>query len=304
MKKLDITWDGVTDPTGYLFSFAKALSRAVQASPWHEYAEDIIATSGFAFRMWVAEDMCPSATSIWKWDDQKPWVESGGIACSYVGRVWGQEDIEEQKRLEAIEVIKRSIDQGIPAVVWDIGVPEWGLVTGYDDKRETFVTLAINLSEGGMAYDTLGKREIPILSALTVTGTTGKPRGEILKDTIKLALGHLRGEEWCDNAKGLSAYPAILKFLEKGLDPEDSWTTEYCLGTYAALKYHGWKYFEKEKQEPLAELYQAVYQSWQEAFTVKTNEDIRQTAARERIAEALASAYRHEQEAVKVMEKY
>ncbi len=30
MKKLNITWEDVTDPTGYLFSFAKSLACAVK----------------------------------------------------------------------------------------------------------------------------------------------------------------------------------------------------------------------------------------------------------------------------------
>lgn len=39
MKTLNVTWDGIQDPTGYLFSFAKSLSCAVKHSPWPEYAE-------------------------------------------------------------------------------------------------------------------------------------------------------------------------------------------------------------------------------------------------------------------------
>ena len=33
MKKMNITWDGIYDSTGYLFSFAKALFCAVKNSP-------------------------------------------------------------------------------------------------------------------------------------------------------------------------------------------------------------------------------------------------------------------------------
>jgi len=107
MKKLKINWNGVYDSTGYLFSFAKSLSCAIKNSPWAEYAEDIIATSGFAFRMWVSADLCPSATSIWQFDMQKPWVENGGLSYEYVGRYWGQDDIEEERRLQAIANIKK-----------------------------------------------------------------------------------------------------------------------------------------------------------------------------------------------------
>jgi hypothetical protein len=300
MKKLDITWDGVSDPTGYLFSFAKALACAVQNSSWHDKAEDIIATSGFAFRMWVAVDLCPSATSIWDFDSQKPWVENGGLTCEYVGRYWGQDDIEEQKRLEAIAIIKKSIDNGIPAIAWDIGVPEWGLVTGYDDAAQMFSVLAVS-GEGEMPYDALGRRELPLLSVLTITGASDKSQKEILKDTMKLAARHLQGNEWCDNAKGLAAYPALISHFEAEFNPDVSWNMEYYLGTFGALKYFAWKYFEKTGQMQLAALYKAVYDAWQEAFRVKTSEDISLADEREKIAVLLAHAYENETQAVEVM---
>ncbi len=300
MKKLNITWDGVTDSTGYLFSFAKSLACAVKNSPWEGCSEDIIATSGFAFRMWVSEDLCPSATSIWSFDDQKPWTENGGLICNYVGRYWGQDDIEEERRLEAIAIIKESIDSGVPAVSWDIGVPEWGLIIGYDDDTQKFLTLAIN-GEGEMSYNLLGKRELPILSVLTINGKSEKSQEDILKDTMKLAVSHLKGEEWCDNAKGLEAYQTLIKHFEAEFNPDISWNLEYFLGTYGELKYYAWKYFEKMEQTPLASIYESVYLAWKEAFRIKTSEDILNQEVRVKIAALLKGAHENEVKAVEIM---
>ena len=300
MKKLSITWDGIPDQTGYLFSFAKALSCALKNSPWHEYSEDIIASSGFAFRMWVAADLCPSATSVWSFDSQKPWVESGGLTCGYAGRYWGQDDIEEQKRLEAIDIIKKSIDNGVPAVSWDIGVPEWGLINGYDDEAQMFSVLALS-GDGEMPYAALGKRELPLLSVLTVTGISGKPKESVLTDTMRLAVRHLQGEDWCDNAQGLEAYPALISHFETDFNPDISWNMEYYLGTYGALKYFAWKYFEKYGQEQLAGIYKAVFDAWLQAFKIKTSEDISQAGVKEKIAVLLKSAYEDEKRALGVM---
>ena len=311
MPKLNVSWENIPDPTGYLFSFAKALSCAIKHSPWAEHAEDIIATSGFAFRMWVSADLCPSATSIWSFDSQKPWVENGGFTCDYVGRYWGQDDIEKQKRLEAISIIKKSIDNGIPAISWDIGVPEWGLITGYDDETQIFSTLAINASQADptsaaydetqMPYDTLGKRELPLLSVLTITGASGKSKEKILKDTMKIAVEHLTSMEWCENAKGLDAYPALIKHFEGEFNPDTSWNMEYFLGTYSGLKYYAWRYFEKIKQKQLAEIYKSIYDSWYRAFQIKTSEDASDPAAMGKISSLLKSAHESEIQAVNIM---
>lgn len=303
MKRLDVSWDGVYDSTGYLFSFAKSLACAVKNSPWAEGAEDLVASSGFAFRMWVSPDLCPSATSIWDFEGQKPWVENGGFTCGYVGRYWGQENLEEQRRLEAVELIKRSIDSGIPAVAWDIGVPEWGLITGYDDQREKLAYLSITGEAGKMPYQELGKREVPILSVLTVTGKTDKAPEDILRDTKRLAVQHLTGGEWCDNAKGLAAYPALIRHFEADFNPDLSWNMEYFLGTFGALKYYAWKYLEKMGEKELADLYREVDQAWQEAFAIKKGEDLSQPEVRNRIAQLLSGAHQKEIQAVELMSK-
>lgn len=311
-KHLNISWDGVQDSTGYLFSFAKALSTAVKNSPYSEKAEDIVATSGFAFRMWVNTDLCPSATSIWGFDSQKPWVENGGLTCDYVGRYWGQEHIEKEKQLEAIKNIKASIDSNIPAISWDIGVPEWGLITGYDDDTQMFSTLAINTEKADptspdyncmqMPYDALGKRELPILSVLAITGGSDKTKEDILNDTMKLAVNHLKGMEWCDNAKGLDAYLALIKLFDENPDIASSWNAEYFLGTYGALKEYAFKYFVKAGKPKLAEKYRAVFNAWMEALKIKTNEDATSPEVRDRIVSLLKSAYENEMEAVQIME--
>jgi hypothetical protein len=234
--------------------------------------------------MWVNMDLCPSATSIWGFDSQKPWVENGGLFCNYVGRYWDQGHIEKERQLEAIRIIKSSIDRGIPAISWDIGLPEWGLITGYDEGTRMFSTLAINAAYEQMPYDALGKREIPILSVLTITGSFDKPKEAILCDTIKLAVNHLKGGEWCDNIKGLDAYPALIRIFNENPDIASSWNAEYFLGAYGALKEYAYKYFKKSGKANLAELYRDVFNAWMEAFRIKTNEDAVLTGVRARIA--------------------
>jgi len=120
----------------------------------------------------------------------------------------------------------------------------------------------------------------------------------------RLAVSHLKGEEWCDNAKGLEAYPALIRHFE-AVDPQFAlcWQMEYLLGTYGALKYYAWKYFKKMEQTELAEIYKAVYDAWQEAFRIKKEQDVSQTEVKVKIAALLKSAHENEIKAVEIMEK-
>lgn len=301
-KKVDVTFEGITDTTGYLFSLAKCFMAAVNCSEYKAYAEDIIAGSGFAFRMWAdSEQLCPSAMSIWEFSKQKEWFENSGLTCGYVERLWGQETHEEVRRIEAVELIKNSINHGVAAVAWDIGNCEWGIINGYDDMERTFFALQVDGSEGIVPFEKLGRFEIPILSVLAVTGKEEKTKEQILSDTKKLAAAHLRGEEWCENAKGLAVYGTMADFVTEKLSSDTAWNLEYYLGTYAALKWYAWKFFEKYEERKLTELYKQVYECWKTAFDLKCAKDVTDMVIRGQIADLLHVAEKAEQEAMSLM---
>ena len=236
MKKVNVSFEGVKDTTGYLFTLAKCLSAVLRSGGYEEYAEDVIAASGFAFRTWAAADLCPSAMSVWEFRKQKPWAENSGLVCDYVERMWDEDAVEKDRREKATEMIRKSVDSGTGAVVWDLGDCEWGIVTGYDDESKTLCTLKVDCSESILPYEKLGHLEIPILSVLTVVGKKAKDKKQIAADTKALIAAHLRGEEWCgENTQGLAAYDTVTAFIKDKLTAGNAWNLEYYLGTYAAL---------------------------------------------------------------------
>lgn len=302
MKKLNVTFDGTFDSTGYLFSLMKCLSASLRSSIYKDYADDVVAASGFAFRMWADEKtLCPSATSIWDFSKQKEWVENSGLICDYTERLWHEGDVEAERRTAAVNMIISSIDRGFAPVAWDISGCEWGIIKGYDESDEIFYTLKLNGSEGILPYTSLGKLEIPILSVLTVTGRREKPADELVASTKKLALSHLKGDEWCDNAKGIAVYKTLTDFTENKLTEENMWNLEYMLGTYAALKYYGWNFFEKYGETELRSLYENIYKLWSEAFSLVNNFSGDAQSIKAELAELLKNAENCEKQAMEIL---
>ena len=301
MKKVNVDFKGVYDSTSYLFSFAKCLCAAVYNSPYKDLSEDIIAASGFAFRMWADEkELCPSATSTWDFEMQKPWVENGGILCDYVGRYWEQNHIEKEKRLQAIDIIKKSIDSKAAAICWDISGCEWGVITGYDDEENKFLTLNVAGEEKELSYNLLGKGEIPILSVLTIIGMKKRKPEILINDTISLAVEHLEGKERCETVSGLRVYNVLCDFIDK-ISIETSWNLEYYLGTYGALKYYAYKFFYKYNYTELDNLYENIYNCWLKAFKIKNGEDILLKSVKESIKDNLYKAFELENKALTLM---
>lgn len=305
LKKLNVSFEKTNDATGYLFSLVKCLSAALRHGGYEDYADDIIASSGFAFRMWAAPDLCPSAMSIWEFNKQKPWVENGGLTCDYVERLWGQESIEEERRVKGIKIIKHSIDCGTAAVAWDISGCEWGLIIGYDDDSQTLYTLRIDGSESEIPYNKLGNLDLPILSVLTVIGKNNKQAENVVADTKQMALNHLQGMEWCDNAKGIAAYDTLITIVDEKFTEDLAWNLEYYLGTYAALKWHAWKFFEKYKETELSGIYEAVYTCWQNAFDIlkKNTQSAASDITRKAISGELRKAKSFEEKAMQIFKQ-
>lgn len=288
MKKLNVSFDRVEDTTGYLFSLTKCLTAVLYSCGYEEYAQDVTAASGFAFRTWAAADLCPSAMSIWEFKKQKPWAENCGLTCSYIERMWGEDAVQNERREAAVQMIRESVDNGVAAVAWDISGGEWGVITGYDET-ELFI-LKIDGSEDKLPNERLGQLDIPILSVLTVTGGAPKPSEQLIADTKALIASHLRGEEWCDNAQGLSAYDTIIRFVRDSLSEDTLWNLEYYLGTYAALRRYAWGFFEKYGEQELANLYETVHRLWQQAFELKTKQNALDENVREQIIALLEKA--------------
>ena len=302
MKKVNVSFEGVKDTTGYLFTLTKCLSAVLRSGGYEEYAEDVIAASGFAFRTWAAADLCPSAMSVWEFKKQKQWAENCGLVCDYTERMWEENAVEKERREQAIEIIKKSVDSGIGAVVWDLGDCEWGVVAGYDDESQTLYTLKTDCSEGSIPYEKLGQLEIPILSVLTIVGKKSKDTEQVVADTKALIAGHLRSEEWCgENTQGLAAYDTIIGFIKDKLTADNAWNPEYYLGTYAALRYYGWKFFEKHGKTELAGLYEKVHKCWQEAFELKCNSDVTDNKIKERLVSLLENAKEEETAVLKIL---
>lgn len=88
--------------------------------------------TGHAFVINIAEGLCPSGPTAWRTDRL---YELGSNLGYSVGGVWGSRergDLEEAQA-RAWDLVQRSIDEGLPCYGWELRVPEYYVVFGYDD---------------------------------------------------------------------------------------------------------------------------------------------------------------------------
>lgn len=119
---------------------------------------------------------------------------------------------------EALELIHRSIDKGYPALSWDLFIPEFGLIYGYDDDARELRAGDNCGHDQNIPYDALGRGLLEELFVLVLDEPVETDRRTMLQGALDTALAHYRGEEpggpLC--AHGLAAYDAWRDAFQRG----------------------------------------------------------------------------------------
>ena len=170
----------------------------------------LMGSSAFAFRIFVNEVMCPSAMSIFHWAVILPEaIEQMGYHCIHISRLWHEEELESSRRAEAQSEIMNAINNGIPAIVWDIADVEWGLIIGYDDNNQFYHTLSHVGTSGTLPYIKLGKNGIDILSVAIPGVRNKRNKEEVIHKSLTAAIDHAAQKEWMDRPKYQDGLPAF-----------------------------------------------------------------------------------------------
>ncbi|ATF11203.1 RNA polymerase sigma factor [Brevibacillus brevis X23] len=119
---------------------------------------------------------------------------------------------------EALELVHRSIDKGHPVLAWDLFMPEFGLIYGYDDEKRVFYAGDNCRNDSNIPYENLGRGILEELFVLAIDRAFPIDQRTMLANALQSALVHYRGEEPQDAScvNGLAAYAAWQEAYEKG----------------------------------------------------------------------------------------
>ncbi|CAG7614962.1 RNA polymerase sigma factor [Paenibacillus allorhizosphaerae] len=121
----------------------------------------------------------------------------------------------------ALDLIHRSIDKGFPVMAWDLFIPEFGVIYGYDDEQQQ-LTAAECMKEGKLPYDHLGRGTLEDLFILALEERTEKDLRSMLRDALATILDHYNGTEAPTDrgVRGLRAYDVWIEaFHGGGIEP-------------------------------------------------------------------------------------
>ena len=125
-------------------------------------------------------------------------------------------------RGEAIKRVRKSIDRGIPAVVYDLHLPQFGLVKGYDDRAGVWYVSTMMSGQYGETLPLtrwpVPERHGPIIALLLGDRVRVDPRRAVL-DALRFAVTYAEQGDAGDGSgavHGLAAYARWQEAFTRG----------------------------------------------------------------------------------------
>lgn len=133
--------------------------------------------------------------------------------------------ISPEKVEKTIALVQDSIDRGIPAISFDLFIPEFGLIYGYDDEQQVFHAKDIS-RDGTLTYAQFADPKIDLRFVSTISESLPHSKYEIWRMALEMIVAHSRGKEWThvfDNkfAQGLAGYDAWIGVMERRCADEE-----------------------------------------------------------------------------------
>ena len=190
------------------------------STPW------LYGGTGHAFVINIHEDACPSGPTAWNTSMLFQLAPNLGYRVEGISR-WqqaaGDEFAAEQRR--AYDFVRANIDAGRPCYGWQLQVPDYYIIDGYDDTGYYFrAPWAPEASGGPLPWDKLGAWDVTLLEVFSVTPGEPALPAQVVKDAVAAAAHHAAGgSDWINPGyrSGPAAFDVWAAGIEKGIANRD-----------------------------------------------------------------------------------
>ncbi len=174
--------------------------------------------TGHAFVMNIHEVLCPSGPTAWNTEMVFKLGRNLGYTIESVFARKGQEHFAEtQKR--AWEATKQAIDDGLPCYGWELHIPEFYVVHGYDDVGYYFNGPGADGGKMPKPWQELGDTEIGVIEMYSVQSAEAKEDATVVRQALEFAVA-IRddADKWSFDLykMGLAAYDLWIESTENG----------------------------------------------------------------------------------------
>jgi len=179
--------------------------------------------TGHAFVINMHEEVCPSGPTAWK--SVMLFDLAGNLGYTVQG-VFGSKHAGNLGELQerAWAFARAALDQGLPCYGWELELPEYYLIHGYDDAGYYFSGPGCVEGKGPKPWDELGDTGIGMVEMYSVSPGEATDDATAVERALAAVLKHARNPEgW------------IFPKYRSGLAGYDSWIHSVRAGTASAM---------------------------------------------------------------------
>lgn len=177
----------------------------------------LFGATGHAFIINVHDVVCPSGPTAWYTEMLFKLGKNIGYTIDGVFSHKSKSDFAEKQKL-AWEKTKEAIDRGLPCYGWELDIPEFYVVYGYDEKGYYYRDFD-NSGKGPKSWMEVGDTQIGVLEMYSVRPGQTADDIRTVKEAFRFALEHSKSpEKWIfpKYRAGLAGFDNWIKALETG----------------------------------------------------------------------------------------
>jgi len=179
--------------------------------------------TGHALVINLHEEVCPSGPTAWHTEMLSRLGRNLGYDIAYVFGHKSNEDFAGVQR-KAWEHVKGAIDRGLPCYGWELEIPEFYVVYGYDEEGYYFSGPGCDGGKGPKPWQELGDTGIGVVEMYSVSPGQAAGDATIVREALAFALEHATSpEKW------------IFPEYKAGLAGYDQWITAVGSGRASAF---------------------------------------------------------------------
>lgn len=208
----------------------------------------LFGATGHAFIINIHELVCPSGPTAWH--TEMLFKLGNNIGYSIDG-VWGPKSdsdfAENQKR--AWNAARHAINEGLPCYGWELDVPEYYVVYGYDDIGYYFSGPGCDSGKGPKSWKELGDTKIGWLEMYWIKPGEATDDTTTVKEAFAFALKHAQSpEKWIypKYKAGLAGFENWINALENG--KADGFGTAYNAAVWTECREMAVKFLKEAKE--------------------------------------------------------
>ena len=150
--------------------------------------------TGHAFFINIHPVICPSGPTAWKTGIIHKLGKNVGYEVECILGFKQNGDFQEKQQL-AWDAIRQAIDNGLPCFGWELDVPEYYVIYGYDDVGYHFKGPGCDEGKGPYPWEKLGDTGIGVTEAYVVKSGTPADDAQTVKEALHFAIEASRSPE-------------------------------------------------------------------------------------------------------------